>query len=282
MRELVVIAVMCGIARADVPRSKLAMQRTVLPGGHATVRLVEGMALADGSSSEAAALDWGAVRFTLVAEAADELHGTDVRERIVADRELGCASVKRLAASRASVTYGVAPVVPRETGDGELVYAAYAATVNGRVAVLRFYVEGESDDPQVWLPTARAIAMTLDLRDEPSPALPRRSDDSPPSVPSGWGWLREGARERLSSRDGVCEIVDRELDPSAIAPGDAAHVLGRARNDDMYWSVWTDRDGAHAEAIVGASTWGFAHVKCHARTRRELADQRAVVEQLLR
>jgi len=282
VRVLVVIAVMCGVARANVPRTKLVAQRTSLLGGHAAVRLVEGMALVEDSNFDAAVLDWGAVKFTLVAESADKPRSTDVRERIVADRELGCARVERLASLRASVTYGAAPVVPHKTGDRALVYAAYAATVKGHVAVLRFYVEGDSDSPQAWAPIARAIAMTLDLRDEPTPAAPHQNDDSPPSLPSGWNLAREGARQRLSSHDGGCEIVDGELDPRAIAPGAAIHVAGRVRNDDMYWSVWADHAGAYAEAIVGASTWGFVHAKCHARTTGELAEQRAVVEQLLR
>ena len=246
------------------------------------MRLVEGMALVEGSNSEAAVLDWGAVKFTLVAGSADMPRSTDVRERIVADRELGCARVERLAFLRANVTYGAAPIVPHGTGDRALVYAAYAATVKGQVAVLRFYVEGESDAPQAWAPTARAIAMTFDLRDEPTHAAPHRSYDSPPSLPTGWNWAREGARRRLSSHDGGCEIVDSELDPRPIAPGAAVHVPGRVRNDDMYWSVWADHAGAYAEAIVGASTWGFVHATCHARTTRELAEQRAVVERLVR
>jgi hypothetical protein len=49
----------------------------------------------------------------------------------------------------------------------------------------------------------------------------------------------------------------------------------------MYWSVWSDRAGAHAEAIVGAARWGFVHVTCAASTQRELEQQRSVAEQLL-
>jgi len=63
VRALVVVAVLASNASADSPRTiALASEHSELLGGHAKLRLAEGMLLL---GDDAAALDWGAARFTL-------------------------------------------------------------------------------------------------------------------------------------------------------------------------------------------------------------------------
>ena len=50
------------------------------------------------------------------------------------------------------------------------------------------------------------------------------------------------------------------------------------RGVTMYWSVWSDRAGHHAETMIGAARQGQVHVQCHARSAADLAKQREAIE----
>jgi hypothetical protein len=89
------IAVVYGVARADAPLPNLVNRRSGLLEGRVTLRLVEGMAVVDGSNPETAMLDWGPVRLTVVVESFDILDDTDVRERLVARRTTRCLASER-------------------------------------------------------------------------------------------------------------------------------------------------------------------------------------------
>jgi hypothetical protein len=231
--------------------------RTRFLGGHVSLRLLEGMVANDDSAVLPAA------HFTLVAMVDAPLDGEDPRGRIASDRELVGTRIERISTVRSGPAYAAAPALPRRDGGRVLVYAVQAVTPDGIVVVLRFYIDGdEIDEARFWAGRASAIAATLELHPEPS--LPDRVIDPPPPV----------------GPHGACDVRDHALDVTPQAPPDAKHVPGDFRGDLVFWGVWSDRFGHHAELIVGATGWGRLHARCTADSAAELARLRAEVEAL--
>jgi hypothetical protein len=258
VRGLVVIVVawVAASARADIP--PLSTERAELLDQHATVALAEGMSITQRGT---AVLDWGSVRFTLVAGLA-ELARDGERRALVG---LGGVHVERIALAHSGVGYGATVVLPRAVGDRVLIYVASGVAPNGgQVAVLRFYVSANGlDDAGAWAKLARAIAATLELHVDPPPALLPLMQPVPPHI-------------------GTCDLRDSVLDVTPSAPPTAAHVPATLRGELAYWSVWSDRAGRHAEILIGAARWGMLHIECRAGTAAALVRYQARVEILLR
>ena len=279
---LVIVAVLAGGASAENPRTvALARDRAAMLDGRATARLAEGMAVL--SSQASAVLDWGATRFAMVPSIGPG-PGPDLRDLVASDRELGSARPERLPSDGPGGAFGAAPNLPRLENGRALVYVAYLSAPEKAVAVFRFYVSEDGiDDARAWATLARAIAATIKVRVAPSSQWPHLAAAAkPPHVrlPAGWSVTSNGASQRVVSDRGTCDVHDGELDARPTAPGRASHVAGKMRGVAMYWSVWSDRAGHHAETMVGAARLGQVHVRCHARGAAELARQRDVVEAL--
>jgi hypothetical protein len=282
VRTVLIVAAAAATAGAETPRMiRLEPGRTRLLDGRATVRLAEAMLVV---GADTAVLDWGATRFTLVAEQRPAL-AEDREESIVCD--LGrAAGVEHVPLVRNGLGYGAAPVMPRLASDRALVYLACRTAPDGVIGVLRFYVSAAGvDEVSDWAVLARAIAATLDVRPDRSPPLdppPVPRERLPPALPRGWRVWWEGSHQHVESPHGVCDVHDSELDARAAAPEAASHVHGELRGNDVYWSVWSDRTGQHAETMVGAAHRGQVHVQRRAATATELSRQRTAIERLWR
>ena len=281
MRALVVFAlkVLTTVASADRPRAiPLAREPARMLTGHVALRLAAPMVPLDAST---AAFDWGATRFTLtVAIGAPD---GDLRDRIAHDRELGIARVERLAIVHAGIAYGAAPSLPRIDDGRALVYVAYRAAADGSVGAVRFYVSASDlDEAAEWSVLARRIAMTLEVYAGSPPLRGPPPMPRPPLLVGGWKVSWDNNHQHLTAPHGACDVVDGELDVHPTAPTDATHLDGELRGETMYWNVWVDNAGHHAEAMVGAALRGQIHAQCLAATSYSLAALRAVVEQLWR
>lgn len=283
MRGLFVVAVLAANASADSPRGiALASEHTELLGGHVRLRLAEGMVVID---DNAAVLEWGASRFAVECTALSAGAG-DMRELLARDRELGSARVERLAIVRAGAAYGATPSLVHLAHDRALAYEAVVSAPNAAVAMLRFYVSADGiDDARAWTTVARAISATLDVRGDRSPppqpppvvATPQLAE-----LPHGWTMVSKSNTHRIFARRGTCDVLDGELDARAIAPASAKYDIGLLRGETVYWSLWTDRGGYHAETLIGAAHAGQLHARCTASNAADLAKQREIVEAMWR
>jgi hypothetical protein len=238
------------LAAADVP---LARERTTLPDGAVTMRLPASSA---------------PLGLTLVGSAVPQ---TEPLELLFGDREVGCAPVERLSMKHPLVVYGAAPL-PRMTRGRALVYAAYAGLPNGTTYILRFYLGADDiERAATWVTVGRAIASTLEWRPDP---LPSTSRPATGQEPLGWHITPQSIR----STTGSCTIVDGETSPVWGAPEDPDHEPGTILGDTMYWAVWKDDNGRHAEALVAVAHRGYLHVRCVAATTTELDRQRRLIE----
>jgi hypothetical protein len=187
--------------------------------------------------------------------------------------------------------YGAAPALPRVALGRALVYAAYAVLPDGTIDVLRFYAgAGDVEHARTWARVARTISSTLvlasaSLAAEPREPAPRPAAGYEPaprpradSVPAGWRVTTRGAEQRIESPAGSCTIVDGEVVPVWGAPGDPEHEPGTLLGDTMYWALWKDGTGRHAEALVAAEHHGYLHARCVAATTHELDSQRRFIE----
>ena len=267
------------------PGLELARERTELLGGHVTLALARGMVLAP--ETDRAYLDSSTTRFTLDAVELHGVAGGELHQRVAAAIEVAGARIERLGVARPWAIYAVRPLFPPRIGDRVLVFAAYAASTTGTVEILTFYVnEAGFDDASAWAALARRIASTMVPVATRTPRRPPiDSQQAPETVPLPRGWRISGTggmTSRLSSPRGArryCEIRDGELDPHAVLDATTTQMLhGKLRGKDVYWSVWTDRAGSHAETMTGAATWGTLHVICHAARPTELDELRRVIE----
>jgi hypothetical protein len=278
------VAALSASASAESPRTVgLAREHSMMLDGRATVQLAQGMAgLGD---QPTAVLDWDATRFVLVASI-EPGRGPDVRDLIAGDRELGSAKLERLTSVGHGIAYGAAPNMPRLENDRALVYVAYLPESEEAVLIFRFYVSEDGiDDARAWGSVARSIAATIKIRLVKSshlPAVPPTIEPRRVRLPAGWTVTSGGGLQHMVSDHGTCDVRDRELDARPTAPESASHVAGRIHEVPLYWSLWSDPAGYHAETMVGAERQGQIHVQCHARRAAEVTLQRSVIEALWR
>jgi hypothetical protein len=282
--EIVMLALATTAGAEPPPGLALAGERARFLDGQLGVQLPVGMVMREPEHAE---LDRGDAR--LLVEAT-RLHGVpdgEVHARVAAALSVGVGiKIERLELPGAWPAFAVVPRFPRRTGDRTLICAGYVAAGNGEVEILAFYVDASAfEDAAAWAVVSRRILSTLVAA--PSSAGPAPADLRTPApalqVPAGWQLTGAIGSYRLSARRGTrhCDVRDDELDAHVEADAATATIVGgRLRGHDVYWTVWADRRGVHAESMIGASRWGTFHVVCHADTRRELDKLRSVLEAL--
>ncbi|MBS1118619.1 MAG: hypothetical protein H6Q90_847 [Deltaproteobacteria bacterium] len=278
--SIIIVLALATSAGAEPPGAiALAVARTDLLGGHLSVRLATGMV----GEADRAQLDWGSSRLVMEARELSNVPSGTLHEQVTAALgDVPGTRIESIQVPRPWTAFAVVPRFPRRVGARSLVLAAYVAN-HDAVELLTFYVNDAAfDDAASWVALGRRIVATMIPA---TPLGPRATRDvtssAAPALPRGWQLTGDAGTYRLGARRGErhCDIHEDELDAQVVAdPVNAKIVGGRLRNHDVYWTVWTDRGGVHAESMIGASHWGTFHVVCHARTRTELDALRHVLE----
>ncbi len=260
----------------------LAARRTELLDGHLSVRLPPRMIV----TGSRAILDTGQVRFSLEALELHHVSAGTLHERVAGELAMlvgpGLA-VERLQLAEPWTGFAVVPRFPRRVGERALVLAAYAANTDGAIEIIELFVDDAGlDGAARWAELGRRIAGTMILGRVPGIEVVPRTPSEDPELPAGWkitdieGGLRFGRR---AGARGHCDVKDNELDAKVLADTQHAKIVGGTlRGHDMYWTEWTDDNGTHAEAMLGASRWGTFHLVCHAASAKGLSELRRVIE----
>ena len=275
----VTIAVAAAPAFAEIPRGLVSGGEQIeLLDGHLKLKLFEGMV----REGDRAHLDWGASRFTIeafeiVGVSAGTLHAR-VAERLGA---MACGRRERIVRTSTWAIFGLGPRVPPRVGDRELVFTAYAVNVHGMVEMVTFYIDQAGfDEAGAWQEVARVIASSMVPSPGPAhPVSPPAPHDLGPPRPRSIASVAATYRLDVRPRQ-YCDVWEDELDARAIAkPSRARMMTGKLRDRDVYWSVWTDRQGSHTETMTGSPRWGTLHVVCHATRESQLDELRRLAEQ---
>jgi hypothetical protein len=260
--RIVVLCVLTKVALAEPPPRELAKERTVLLGGAVSVRLPDGMIAAEDS----AALDWDGARFTVgITQRANVTEGELQRQLT-----MRIARVERITMRPPWTAYVVVPRAPRRSEGRAEVLAVYARDPRGTLIVLAFAIDDAGfDDAERWAALARRSAATL-ITATPPPSPPSPSTNA------------TGTTARIGRGKRYCDVEDNV--PYVRTDSDSSPdqmVGGTLRGEHVYWFLWADRRGVHAEAITRASESGRLHVVCHAQDRKQLDTIRAVAERQL-
>jgi len=259
LRVLVLCALSTTVLAA--PPRELAKERTALLGGQASLRLPDGMI----ASEDSAALDWDGARFTVTIAQRTNVTEGELQHQLTTR----IARVERIAMRPPWTAYMVMPRVPRRSDGRAEVLAIYARDPHGTLIVLAFAIDDAGfDEAERWAALARRSAATLTTA-TPTPSPP------PPNTTGG-------TTARIGSGKRYCDVEDNA--PYVRTDGDSSPdqmVGGTLRGEHVYWFLWADRRGVHAEAITRASESGRLHVVCHAQDRKQLDAIRAVAERQL-